>query len=279
MEGKYKHYLKILPDNIIKVLSECNTMLAGGSCLSLIQRSVGVPSSFNDLDFYFETEEDYQITYNKLQEEKNRMNNAQKLFSYDYQTEFAYTMVIDGEEIQLIKIFKPFKETIADFDIENSKCWSFYPFDNVQTNIDTKTLTTELQIKSTTKNIGLVSRMLKYKSKKGLNISNYYDLMFDTLRNYETAEYSSSYAGEIKNRKYFVAHLIETALDLPGFDKYLEEKENQIFPEILPFHLLQGAKSANITRLINLKSLMFYQANPSDEVKDWMKHYFPERLL
>jgi len=281
MEGKYKHYLDIVSKHIAEIFSECNTMLAGGSCLSVIQNSVGITSTYNDLDFYFETEEEYQIAYKKLQEEKEKTESMRGFFSYEHETEFAYTTVINGQEFQLIKIFKPFEKTIAEFDIKNSKCWSFYPFDVVQTDIDTETLTTKLQIESATKNIGTIARILKYNSRKSLDISNCYDSIFDTLSNHTTADYSTiSYASEIEDRNNFVAHLIYSALGVPGFLEYLEEKENLDQPEILPFYLLEGVLlEGTLLQSSRLKSLAFYQKNPSDEIKDWMVNNFPERVL
>jgi len=107
-------HLKYRLDPVSEIFENINCMLAGGSCLSAVKESLGYDIIHKmDYDFFFETEEEYNRANERLQKLIDYIDTEGPwdcLGKGIFESDFAKTFDYDGLQIQLIKIFKPFKD-------------------------------------------------------------------------------------------------------------------------------------------------------------------------
>ncbi len=158
--------------------------LAGGFVLTEVQKSQGIQSTSSDIDVYFYTEEDYDKAYNITQDYIDVLNKDIKDFTQNIYIQSTSTSdTIDlSTKIQLVNFQygKPEKLT-KDFDLNNSRYWSYFPFTEAWTFQDKDTL--RYLKTSMYKNVFTMKRIHKYKEQKNISSDNYTERCYDVIMN------------------------------------------------------------------------------------------------
>jgi len=172
---KPEHYREhdLRPDSvsmkIFRNLDSLDCIVAGGYCLSKVQRLYGnLASEYNDIDVFVLTQESYNEVHKVLS----------KLGVLDYDTILAASFTVQeiGQMRQSVQLIKPFRdvssydELIEDFDLDNSKYWTYAPWNKIYT----KQANTRLHVVTPNKkvkwNYHFLERMLKYQNEKKLQL-------------------------------------------------------------------------------------------------------------
>lgn len=172
--------------------------IAGGSVLSSVQDTKGITTKFNDLDLYFETSIDHKKAYDILNAKTKEDNHTEPLdflndlsdgfissgpVVYEQLSNSACTEYkVDDTTIQLIKLqFGKPEILVKLFDLDNSKYWSYYPFNKAYTEQDEDTL---YNLKTDyIDNFWAVERISKYFIQKSINFDKYNNELFNVILN------------------------------------------------------------------------------------------------
>ncbi|MCD6435793.1 MAG: hypothetical protein J7L15_05345 [Clostridiales bacterium] len=321
-----KNYTKYTTPKLHDKLTKLNQllfsvkyMLAGGSVFSEIQKTKfgsTYATKYSDFDLYFQSEVEFDKVValfvkekEKNQKIRNEENNKLKtegsqrahgVFGIlntvepyqDNDSEAAITYYWDQSYIQLIKHFKPFEETLKSFDMVNSQCYSFPPFDTSFAPND-ENLLIDI-IRNTEKKITFndIGRVMKYKLNKNLNESNIVSDAFDLFLNYDDDAFKKSlYAGENvdtleKQEQIVKGILINLCNNSTKFCDYATKQEDigkRLQFEILDDNEIGYIKTTSIRYLTYLQSLEQQKRGVSFDkfikAEDYMKEHFPEELL
>jgi len=147
--------------SFLKVLKGIDVVAAGGWALSEAQLSIGKTSHYNDIDIFCLTQEVFEKACKALQKDHPGTS---------YDTLYARNIMIGQIKVQVIK---PSGATshdtlIENFDLDNSKYWSRYPFTHICTYQPMKTLH-DISI-SGKMSYFLLARIFKYTQRKNLSI-------------------------------------------------------------------------------------------------------------
>ncbi len=238
---------------LLPLLKDANAMLAGGSCLTRVQIQHSIISENSDYDFFFENEQDYQKVIKRIKRHQKDFTDKfdgktkahvglqimfnDKYITESYSNEFTTTWQHCGIIFQLIKMYKPHERQIEEFDLDNSKYWSFYPFDTIETNQDKDTL---YNIKIGKVDFKGINRMMKYHQNKRININSKMEEAFELFNNYDDDDFENGkYEGkEIVTEEQKTNYLKNTLLGVlrnQEFKNIAIKKENQGIT--LPFTL------------------------------------------
>ncbi len=287
-QNKYvKKFIKLLNDN-------CNFYIAGGSVLSHVQQLKNIPSRYSDIDIYFYTDKDFEIAEKILNESVDSdefVNEVEGLFgdnlfdkkiSFINNTKFAKTAEIDGEQIQLIKKTGTPEEITAEFDIDNSKYWSLFPFETAFTYQSEITLKKLLVNEKILNNYYVIQRMSKYSTTKGLSVEHYYDKLFNYIFkddiSYERLNMN------YENENLSLVDVFRQCLLMPKFYKTINRNFEQ--GKSLNFHdLINDITFLELNKLDELHDPMASYIIRSENkitlepIKEKLKKYYPETLL
>ena len=287
-----KYRTPLLADKIVKLdfFKDIKHLLAGGSCLSAVHKSLGRKSKSRDFDFFFE--------------DKSEFNKAVKAFSkiedanVYYESEQALTINYAHLRIQLIKIFRPFNETITSFDLNNSKYFSVWPFDEVSTQENKSTLyDISLPAKAT---FNTVVRVLKYHDDKDIHINELFPEIFEMLKNpkdehFEDAMYAGIvYDGTKESGLKIRNKVMIFALMNSQFSEYVVIREKM--QDILPYwelhdNEMQSLASSQVplvkwyvSKEIDndfgwIDSEIATKYEPDIKLQKYVEKYFPELVL
>ena len=108
---------------ILQKLEGIELIIAGGSVVTSVQHSIGKLASKNDdIDLFFLNDTEF----------KKGLVIFQKSSTLLYDSKYSWSFQFNGKKYQLIKPsignYNNFKELIDDFDLNNSKWFSIYPF-------------------------------------------------------------------------------------------------------------------------------------------------------
>lgn len=276
----YKINLRI--PRMKELCKDVDCMLAGGSCLSEVQKTFGIRSSYDDLDFFFEDEKNFKKMVQNIDKLKKIVNTGATLMFHDislqYETKNALTYNFFNTTIQLIKIFKPFKKTIRDFDNNNAKFYSFYPFDVVQTEQPEITLrefsTNKLSY------VG-VHRLCKYVTQKNINADVFVEEIIDMLNNPKEEYYAEKlYDDEKMTNKKIRLKTLYTVIDTKELQLKIQEFEKQ--GKKLPYYLIPK-KTVTFIRSDNKAAEYLTRKNlginQDPFVVEYVRKYLPEYIL
>ncbi len=290
----------------LKFLDGINCMLAGGSCLTMAQERENLLSQYNinDYDFFFEKQSDYDLAlerFLKAVREQNakkdkkdkKIKGIEDIFNDEmsyksHETDFATTCYYNGVMFQFIKHFTPFEVTIDNFDLSNSKYFSFYPFNKIQTNESTDTL--NYIHASSTMNFNLVKRILKYNLQKNLDISNVVDEMVEMVLNphnsyYEGKYYSKDDVLTDEQKTEYLENVICSCLFSSDFREAVLRRERE--GTLFPYHKISKINLLTLTSLSNpslpILDYTIKLFRPNYSVSSYSMEYifnkFPEILL
>jgi len=259
--------------SLFKILYENNIRyyIAGGSALTLAQRSADIDSMFSDIDVYFYTKEDYQkareITNSYIDKKEEKKLSGDLLFEIvncylAYSNERLDCFYIDGQEVQYIKMNFGSSEKITDeFDLYNSRYWSFYPFEEVYTKQKKDTL---YNIKTKKyNNFFTLQRVKKYQVNKHIDPSNIFKNIVETVQNKnidlnkDNTNYRNTDSASNMNLQYFMMfienpHYIEeinnSNIDFEWLMKdihvlYLQDGMQHLYSPLLFYLALQNHNS------------------------------------
>lgn len=296
--------------------------IAGGSILSSVQKTFNITSHYNDIDVYFETEEDFKraelILLNEiiLEEErakkakeekkaKNLFNDFDDFDDYDaddlddfddynefrkiikeYETKNAILYDTSGVKLQFIKMNYGIPEQIVDkFDLENSKYWSLFPFNEAFTlqPIDTLYKISTNYIN----NFWVVNRIKKYVCEKSLDADAYAEQLFDIMltNNIDYTTFNSDYLIHgnpakydrkfFSNCLYFDEFINVINIKYKNNIEYdwidLLEKRPDIYIDVVRLDKLTNVLPSYIVRSQNNQ--------PLTPIYDRLKEDYPEYLL
>jgi len=184
--NQYKLNLTIHEKQVLDVLGDCNCIIAGGFCLTKAQVLHGIQSSYNDIDIFFLDTPSFDKAHTmfiKHKKFRGGYDSAHAItFEFYFETDGLFSMEVMSQtiRIQLVKPFdmtdkenyETFEELVDDFDINNSKYFSVYPWTDIYTS-QPKSCLTSLSISPQT-NLGffILHRVSKYHAEKSINLPN-----------------------------------------------------------------------------------------------------------
>jgi len=276
-----------LPPTLAGVLKTSKGMIAGGYCISTLQARAGIQSQWNDIDVFFEYQNEYDHAFHKLQENGYRVT---------YENELSVQLQYRGfdKTVNLVKIIQSHKDTIKRFDFKNAQFWCMYPFKQIESNFTPKGvqyLLTHLKLNEPELTLQKIMRMEKYRRNKLLNMEQYEDQIIQYFLKYKTftetdfmgAFYDSS---EVKNspqsvKNNYIGFVFYTLL-LHLRDNFLElEKDTW-----LPFDFMDTDMSATFQEFKQSQFVLMdtqygeqFSDKTNQEILVFMANYFPECLL
>ena len=287
-------------ESIYKILK--NTMLAGGYCLSVVQNTThsNVVSNWEDSiyldqDFFFETEDEYNKVTRQIDNLRIKEFEEYTHINKSFETDSAVSYNTSFGKIQLIKIFKPFKRTLNEFDIINSMYYSFYPFKEIKFNksyekYEKYTKTYILINPSHKLKFGLAKRIAKYNKTKHLVIhkkiiEKIYELFFnyddDSFSDYD---YGNQTITEAQQRKNIIFDVLHNFIGIKEFDEIvIQDEVYKILPfsdyeEILSFHTTADIKTLGYFKYNHIHWNR-HQNTENNPYSAWMAEYYPEYLI
>ncbi len=214
--------------------------LAGGSVLTSVQLSEQIKSKYNDLDLYFGTQKDFDLAFKIIKTNIDTVHEVlkeqeipkdelwsqlQDIAMVNIDSPNAVSFDINDIKLQFIRMnFGTPQEIIKDFDIENSKYWSYYPFETAQTYQNKDTL---YNLKTSwIDNYFCLQRVQKYSDQKSLCIDEYTEDLFDNIMtdNIDFQVHNSNYIIPDSEEKGYKIKYLGLSLQFSKFIDLVNEK-------------------------------------------------------
>jgi hypothetical protein len=221
-------------------------MIAGGSCLVEAQMSQGIKSTYNDIDIFVDTQELFEKVSEVLRGQGRHFESKHALnFTLYDSPEQDFSSVDDpfddlpaetSAEFQ-VQVIKPrrksYQNIIDNFDLNNSKYWTFWPYDVIESDQPEETLTV---ISPAFKKYNALFRIMKYVRQKNMTLPNsesfnryLWDLCFEPKKEYEG---ESFYETQFESEEYLEGLIGKTIYvcvkEKHSFIDYVRERQHLI---------------------------------------------------
>ena len=265
--------IKIKPEKILQGIAEklrgIDYIIAGGYPLTQAQNTVDVASDSSDIDLFFENDNEYQKAKRRLCD--NPFNSET-----ENATTYWFKFKDVGVQIQLIKIFKPHKETIARFDLCNSMC-VIHPSDlsTVYTN-QSEDIFRHIKINKELENLTMsdVYRILKYHNNKNISFWGIRNRVYNAFKKpiVGNSLYLNKKADPNMKQEY-ITFVLHTYMQTEIGKKTIQEQEETL--NVLPY--LKFGYSGLPTGVSMVVDVL--NNNKIKKSNDYVRKNFPELLF